>query len=84
MTAIQAEGEGEAEPRQFQDRELNGELEIDVPRGMGRRRCRAIRLTLKNVARLFMGEQRGWEEDVLFERTLEVKGAIILEEGLSR
>lgn len=65
-------------------RELNGEVEIDIPRGTGRRRCRAVRVTLRNVSRLFMGPERGWEEDVLFERSLEVKGAIILEEGVSR
>lgn len=65
-------------------RELSGEIEIDIPRGSGRRRCRAIRVTLRNVAKLYMGPDRGWEEDVLFERTLEVKGAIILEEGVSR
>lgn len=87
MTGMGAEGDADADAEdgaQFLDRELSGELEIDVPRGMGRRRCRAIRLTLKNVARLNMGDGRGWEEDVLFERTLEMKGAIILEEGLQR
>ncbi|BEI98873.1 hypothetical protein CcaverHIS631_0311720 [Cutaneotrichosporon cavernicola] len=65
-------------------RELHGEVEIDLPRGTGRRRCRAVRVTLRNVSRLHMGDERGWEEDVLFERTLEVKGAIILEEGVTR
>ncbi|TXT14018.1 uncharacterized protein COLE_00211 [Cutaneotrichosporon oleaginosum] len=65
-------------------RELHGEVEIDLPRGTGRRRCRAVRVTLRNVSRLYMGQERGWEEDVLFERALEVKGAIILEEGVTR
>lgn len=66
------------------ERDLRGELEIDVPKGMGRKRCRAIRLTLRNICRLNMGPGRGWEEDVLFQRTIEVKGAIILEEGVQR
>ncbi|GMK53466.1 hypothetical protein CspeluHIS016_0100520 [Cutaneotrichosporon spelunceum] len=65
-------------------RELHGEVEIDLPRGSGRRRCRAVRVTLRNVSRIHMGEERGWEEDVLFERTLEVKGAIVLDEGVTR
>jgi hypothetical protein len=71
-------------PVMYIERELRGELEIDVPKGMGQKRCRAIRLTLRNICRLNMGPVRGWEEDVLFERTIEVKGAIILEEGVQR
>ncbi|TXT16037.1 hypothetical protein VHUM_00540 [Vanrija humicola] len=51
---------------------------------MGPRRCRAIRVTLKSVCKLNMGPDRGWEEDVLFERQVEVKGAIILHEGVQR
>lgn len=65
-------------------RDLSGELEVEVPRGMGPRRCRAIRVTLKSVCKLNMGPERGWEEDVLFERQVEVKGAIILHEGVQR
>lgn len=75
---------GELNPPDFMEQELSGELEIEVPKGMGRKRCRAIRLTLRNVCRLNMGPIRGWEEDDLFQRTIEVKGAIILEEGVQR
>jgi len=82
---VQNEADAESvQPPEFKEAELSGELEIDVPKGMGRRRCRAIRLTLRNVCRLNMGPIRGWEEDNLFERTIEVKGAIILEEGVQR
>lgn len=81
----EASGSSLGPPRlELQDSELSGELEVDVPRGMGRRRCRAIRMTLKNTCRLNMGPARMWEEDVLFERTIEVKGAIILQEGVQR
>lgn len=76
--------QGDAATPEFLERELSGELEIDVPRGMGTKRCRAIRMTLRNICRLNMGHIRGWEEDLLFERTIEVKGAIILEEGVQR
>lgn len=67
-----------------QNKELTGELEIHNPRGSGRKRCRALRIRLRQVSRLNMGKQRGWERDVLFERTIEHKGAIILEEGVQR
>lgn len=68
----------------FHDREISGVLEVEVPRGMGRRRCRSIKLTMRSVCRLNMGDKRGWEKDVLFNRGIEVKGAIILEEGVQR
>jgi hypothetical protein len=66
------------------NKELTGELEVHNPRGSGRKRCRAIRIRLRQVSRLNMGKPRGWERDVLFERTIEHKGAIILEEGVQR
>lgn len=85
MTRVAHDSDGSAGySEDHAGRELSGEIEIDLPRGTGRRRCRAIRVRLCNVSRLYMGPDRGWEEDVLFERTLEVKGAIILEEGVSR
>lgn len=87
MTRVAQDSEGSDATQRDVDhagRELSGEIEIDLPRGTGRRRCRAVRVRLRNVSRLYMGPERGWEEDVLFERTLEVKGAIILEEGVSR
>lgn len=69
---------------QFVNREVSGEIEIDVKRGTGPIRCRAIKVTMRSLCRLYMGEKRGWEEDVLFERTVERKGALVLEEGRQR
>lgn len=83
MTQHRVDGEDGQGPT-FIDRELSGELEIWLPKGYGKRRCRAIRMKLRNVARLNMGPMRGWEEDCLFERSTEIKGAIVLEEGLQR
>jgi len=69
------------------DQLLHGELDIHVPPG-GKRRCKAIRVGLRTVARLNMGPTRGWEEDVIFERKCEVIGGtadgLWLEEGLQR
>jgi len=69
---------------EYADAKLSGELEIRVERGSGKKRCRAIRIRLVQVARLHMGKERGWEKDVLFERTIENRGAIVLEEGVQR
>lgn len=69
---------------QYANSELSGEIEIRVPRGSGRQRCRCIRVMLRQVTRLHMGEKRGWERDTLFERMIENRGAIILEEGVQR
>lgn len=70
------------------DQLVSGELDIVVPPGSGRRRCKAIRVTYRSVARLNMGPMRGWEEDVIFERKCELvcgtSEGIILGEGLSR
>lgn len=69
---------------EFVDREVSGEIEIEVQQGTGPFKCRAIRTTLLSICRLYMGEARGWEEDVLFERNVELKGALVLEEGVQR
>ncbi|RSH94654.1 hypothetical protein EHS25_004459 [Saitozyma podzolica] len=36
------------------------------------------------VRRLNLGPMRGWEDDVLFERKVEIRGRIVLEEGKQR
>jgi hypothetical protein len=77
-------GPADVSAAQYADGQLTGEVEINVARGSGRKRCRAIRIRLQQVARLHMGKERGWERDVLFERTIENRGAIILEEGVQR
>ncbi|GFZ42594.1 hypothetical protein JCM24511_00310 [Saitozyma sp. JCM 24511] len=64
--------------------ELSGDIEIDVPEGSGRVRCNAITVALKSVSRLNLGPMRGWEDDVLFERKVEIRGRIVLEEGKQR
>ena len=50
-----------------------------------RRRCQAISVGVQSVCKLWMGAQRGWEEDGVFERGVEVMGGdadgIWLEKG---
>jgi hypothetical protein len=50
-----------------------------------RRRCQAISVGVQSVCRLYMGVQRGWEDDGVFERGVEVLGGdadgIWLEKG---
>ncbi|ORY27000.1 hypothetical protein BCR39DRAFT_560276 [Naematelia encephala] len=68
-------------------REVNGELEIIVPDGWGPKRCKAIRVGIKSLAKLDMGPERGWEEDKIFHREVELHGVeegIILHEGTQR
>lgn len=54
------------------DHMLHGELEVRVA---GPRRCRRIRVGLRSIIRLDMGQGRKLEEDVLFERKVEIIGA---------
>lgn len=84
LTSDSTDPASTSQQAQFVDRELSGEIEIAIRRGNGPVRCKAIRATVRSLCRLYMGEQRGWEEDVLFERSVEMTGAIILEEGLQR
>ncbi|KAL7422848.1 hypothetical protein Q5752_002144 [Cryptotrichosporon argae] len=69
--------------RDFSRAELAGDLEIEIPHGMGKRRCRRISVGLRSRCRLLI-PGRGWEEDTIFERKVEVRGAIILHEGVQR
>jgi hypothetical protein len=56
--------------------------------GSGGKRCKAIRVGYRTIARLNMGPERGWEEDVIFERDIgDMAGSaegIWLEEGITR
>lgn len=53
-----------------------------------RRRVQAISVGVQSVCRLFMGVDRGWEEDGIFERGVEIMGGdsdgIWLEKGSQR
>ncbi|CAK9780388.1 hypothetical protein CC85DRAFT_326457 [Cutaneotrichosporon oleaginosum] len=75
----------EAPPRN--DFPFRGELEVTLPPG-GARRCKSIRVGLRTVITLDLGQGRRFEEDVLFERKVEIIGStgdgIWLEEGLQR
>ena len=46
------------------DKELSGDLEIFVPKDLGRIKCKAIRVGVRTTCRLDMG-RGGPEEDVL-------------------
>lgn len=69
------------------DQLLSGMLEIQVPAGASRR-CRSVRVGVRTKSRLNMGQGRGWEEDVIFERKVEMMGGnsdgILLDEGVQR
>lgn len=53
-----------------------------------RRRVQAISVGVQSVCRLFMGVERGWEEDGIFERGVEIMGGdsegIWLQKGSQR
>lgn len=72
-------------PSQIHEYELAGTLEITMPPHLGKRRVKAIRIGMDATTRLDMGKTRGWEEDTIFKRKLEIRGAdragIILEPG---
>jgi hypothetical protein len=69
------------------DQLLNGVLDIIVPPG-SKRRCKSVRVGLRTKVRLNMGAERGWEEDTIFERKVEMMGGnadgILLDEGMQR
>lgn len=72
-------------PSQMHEYELSGTLEIGMPLHLGKRRVKAIRIGMSGVTRLDMGKNRGWEEDEIFKRKIEIRGAdeagITLEPG---
>jgi hypothetical protein len=60
------------EPRE--DYMLHGELEVRIG-GNRPRRCKALRVGFRTIIKLDLGSGRRSEEDVLFERKLEIVGA---------
>ena len=70
------------------DKEVRGELEVQLPVGMGRRRVKAIRVGWQTVVELTLSPQRVKEKDTIFERKTEIRGGnsegIVLEEGIQR
>lgn len=83
---IGAEGDAYvAPPTQTREFELAGTLEIAMPAHLGKRRVRSIKIGMDATTRLDMGSTRGWEEDTIFNRRVEIRGAhgaeIILEPG---
>jgi hypothetical protein len=70
------------------DQLLNGGLDVQMPRGSARRRVKSVRMGIRTRCRLNMGSGRGWEEDVIFERKVEMLGGnadgIVLDEGIQR
>lgn len=52
-----------------EDTVLSGYLEVNMKE---RRRCTAISVGVQSVCALDMGIKRGWEEDGIFERGVEI------------
>jgi len=78
--------EGRVEPRS--DRVINGDLQVMIAPGTGRKRCQSIRVGIRTRSKLDLGPGRMGEEDVIFERKVEIRGGTVdvlwLEEGLQR
>jgi hypothetical protein len=62
---------------------FRGELDITLPLG-GRKKVSSISVTLRTVVKLDIGPLRRGEEDVLFERKVDISGDQWLEEGIQR
>jgi hypothetical protein len=54
--------------------ELRGELEVKIPKGLGARRAKGLRVGIRTTCILDMGEGRKHEEDVIFQRTSQIQG----------
>ena len=65
---------------------LQGWLQVSIPPGRGRCRCKSIKVGVRAVCRLAMGPWRGWEEDIVLnkEEMLEEVDGIWFEEGSTR
>jgi hypothetical protein len=69
------------------DREYRmiGEIEVEIPLGFGRKRCRGVKVGYRSTINLDLGPGRMGEEDILFDRRGEVLGGSMeglwLEEG---
>lgn len=73
------------------DKELHGQLEIYLPPGGGPRRCKAIRVQFRTTVKLDMGRgrmggEKKREDEVIFERKVELRGVtaigLCLDEGI--
>ncbi|ORX35175.1 hypothetical protein BD324DRAFT_657582 [Kockovaella imperatae] len=62
----------ESSGQYWREIENRGELVVEIPVGMGRRRVKSIRVGLQTVLELNMGPERGIERDVIFERRVEI------------
>jgi hypothetical protein len=64
---------------------ISGSLEVVMRE---RKRCRGISVALQGTCKVWMGDQRGWEEDGIYEQVVEVLDAdeagIWLEKGSQR
>lgn len=78
------ENENLAGPSQGQLPVCRGELEVMIPGDMVR--CKSIRISFRTILRLAMGPERGWEEDVIAERSLDMEepDGIVLHAGINR
>lgn len=70
-----------------EDQLLNGGLDIQLPRGTKKRRVKFVSVGIRTKCRLNI-PGRGWEEDVIFERKVEMMGGnsdgIVLDVGIQR
>lgn len=64
---------------------MTGEVEVEMPIGFGRKRCRAVRVGFRTTISLDLGPGRMGEEDVLYDFKGDVLGGaaegLWLEEG---
>lgn len=64
---------------------MTGEVEVEIPIGFGRKRCRAVRVGFRTTISLDLGPGRMGEEDVLYDFKGDVLGGaaegLWLEEG---
>ena len=65
-------------------REMKGELEVRMPVDMGIKRAKRLRIGLKTLVRLAMGDGRGWEEDVVYETEYDLGTMLYLHPGSNR
>jgi hypothetical protein len=56
-----------ADDRLLRDQVIQGELEVFISQALGQLKCKAIRVGMRGVLMLNMGEGRGWEEDEIFK-----------------
>lgn len=68
-------------------RESRGEIEVEIPVGMGNVRVKKIRVGLRTVVELSLNMMRVKERDEIFKREVEIvqdEEGIVLREGYQR